>query len=639
MGNGHACCKGAITRCAALLFALLGAGPLSASDMVCPTEPDGYCHGFELLWPLKHGPDFRHLHYVNPDAPKGGTLRMPVLGTWDNFNSLISSGRSAEGLAALPPTSLLYDRLLEATSGEPNSMYGRLAEAVRVDPDLAYVDYRLREGARWHDGEPLTIDDVMFTFEFYKTDAEPWIRSVLRDVTHVEAIGEREVRYWLDPRATPNPSIPQSIGVLPVLPKHYWADRDITVTTLEPPLGSGPYRIAEFDVGRKVAYERVPDYWGAEVPVMVGRFNFDRIEYHYFRDEQVMLEAHRGHLIDVREESMAKNWTTQYNFPAARAGLFRQEKFALDRPTGLHWPIFWNLRRERFQDRRVREALALLYDWHWTNDVLNFGFYERGRSLFHGSILAHTGVPEGAELALLEPWRDHLPERLFTEPFEPPRHAGKGLDRNHLARALELFGEAGWVLDRGRLVHQETGERFRIQFVFISNIQARNVMPYADALERVGIATSVRVPETSNWLYRLRTGRFDASQMIFYPFWLPGLALRNHFGSAAAEQPYGVNWGYVRHPAVDAITEAVIEADQLETFLAAVRAADRVLMWEGYLLPGASQTFTAVVWWDKFGLPDSYPLERVGWQDLWWWDAERAARVERGLSELEEGPR
>ncbi len=619
---------------AVVCISVLVAQPVQADSMRCPTLDDGYCHGFELLWPLRHGPDFAHLHYVNPDAPKGGTLRLAVLGTWDSFNSLISAGRAAEGLAALPPTNLLYDRLLEATSGEPNSMYGRLAEAVRVDLDAGYVDYRLREGAYWHDGEPITVDDVLFTFEFYKTEATPWIRGVLRDVTHIERIGEREVRYHLDPRATPNPSIPQSIGVLPVLPKHYWQERDLSRTTLEPPLGSGPYRIAEFDVGRKIVYERVPDYWGAEVPVMVGRFNFDRIEYHYYRDEQVMLEAQRGHLIDVREETMAKNWATQYDFPAARAGLVRKERFALDRPTGLHWPVFWNMRRERFQDRRVREALGLLYDWHWINGVLNFDFFERGSSLFHGSDLAHRGSPEGRELELLEPWRDRLPEALFEHAFEPTRHNGPGIDRNHLVQALELFEEAGWVVDNGRLVQQDTGERFRIQFVLISNIQARNIMPYIAALERVGIDASVRVPETSNWLYRLQSSRFDASQMLFYPYWLPGLALRNHFGSAAAEQRYGVNWGYVRNPVIDALTEEVIAADALPEFLAAVRAVDRVLMWEHYLLPGPSQTHTSVVWWDKFGLPDGYPIERVGWQDLWWWDEERAARVERGLQRL-----
>jgi microcin C transport system substrate-binding protein len=509
-----------------------------------------------------------------------------------------------------------------------------------------WVAFLLRDGAYWHDGEPITVDDLIFSFEFYKSQSAAWVQTMIADVERIEQIGPREVRYVMAEGVTPNPSITVNIALLPVIPKHYWADRDLSQTTTVPPLGSGQYRIADWRIGRYVTYERAADYWGRDLPVMRGRFNFDTVKYDYFRDEQVILEAHRGHIVDIRTEGNAKNWSIEYDFPAARAGLFKQELIPGTSPVGLSptvaaptSPIFWNMRRERFQDIRVREALWLLYDFEWINRVIHYGFYERGRSLFHGAPeMEASGLPSEAERELLEPWREHLPPRVFTEPYQAPRNSAYGLDRNHLERAIALFAEAGWVIRNGRLMHAVTGERFRIQFVLVSHNQARALLPYLDQLQRIGIDATVRVPESSNWVYRMQTSAFDASKAGMPPYRTPGIAFRNHFGSASAELGFGVNWGYVRNPVIDELAEHVIGATDLEVFLAAVNAADRVLLWNFYFIPGPASRGTPLVYWDKFGRPEDIgPLERVPWLDTWWWDESKARRVHEGLQAPPQG--
>jgi microcin C transport system substrate-binding protein len=597
---------------------------------VCTAQVDAreFKHGWSLLWELRYPPDFRHFDWVDPNAPKGGVLRVPEMGTYDSFTFYLDAGTHAGGMHFLYATNLLYDRLLENSADEPVAMYGRLAEAVQVADDLSSVTFRLRDGAYWHDGEPITAEDVVYTFDVYKRHGAAWIRTMLRDVDRIEQTAANEVRYVMRDGAVPIPVIPAVIGVMPVIPKHYWQGRDPSRTTTVPPLGSGPYRIADHRIGRYVVYERVDDYWGSDLPVMKGRFNFDTIKFDYFRDERVMLEAHRGDVVDIRQETQAKTWATAYDFPAAQDGRFRRELISMSSPAGLTAPLLWNLRIERFQDVRVREALWSLYDFDFINRVLHYGFYERGLSVFHGAHdMMQSGAPSGRELALLEPYRDQLPTRLFTEPYLPPHNSGYGMARQHVERALTLFAEAGWVLRDGGLVHETTGERFAVNFVLYSHVQARSLLPYVDALNRVGIATTVRVPEVSNWLYRLRIGAFDATMSAAFPYRIPGIALRNYFGSESAEQGSGVNWGYVRDPVVDALIEEVVQATDKDAFLAAVNAVDRVLLWRFYFIPGIASPGTPLVYWDRFGRPETGPLERVPWLDAWWWDEDKARRV------------
>ncbi|MDZ7685521.1 MAG: extracellular solute-binding protein [Gammaproteobacteria bacterium] len=389
-----------------------------SSARAAPAEAFDWQHGLSFVFDLKYPPDFEHFEYVNPDAPKGGMLRLASSGTWDNFNNFVDKGRDAAGLAFLAYTNLLYDRLLARAADEPTARYGLLADAVAHDPDFEWVAFRLREDARWHDGEPVTAEDVIYSFETYKEHGSVGIRTMIADVERIEQIGPRIVRYVMR-EGTRNPKIPLTLGDLPVLPAHYWRERDPSKTTLEPPLGSGPYRIKDFDVGRYVVWERVPDYWGRDLPVNRGRWNFDTIKWDYFRDENVQREAHKSGILDVRQETVAKAWAVSYEqVPAMQRGLMKKELLELARPSGLWWAIFWNLRKERFQDIRVRKALSLLYNFEWINNVQSYGFYDDGRSVFQGSVMAHRGPPSDAELELLEPWRDQLPPEVFEREYE-----------------------------------------------------------------------------------------------------------------------------------------------------------------------------------------------------------------------------
>ena len=360
------------------------------------------------------------------------------------------------------------------------------------------------------------------------------------------------------------------------------------------------------------------------------------MKFDYFRDENVMLEAHKADVIDVRHETVSKAWATEYGFPAVEAGLFKKELLYITRPWGLWWPVFWNLGRERFQDARVREALWLLYDFRWINRVILFGFYQYGHSFFHNSDMAQRGLPSVRELELLEPWREKLPKRLFTQQFTAPFTEGYGHNRDNTQRALELFEEAGWVARGGKLVNAKTGERFKIDFVFVSRMLLRAQMPYISALNRIGIETTAKSPENSHWLYRMRTGSFDGGAYLYIPNNTPGLDLRNRFGSASAGKKYSQNWAQIKNPVVDDLIEKVITANDEQEFFAATRALDRVMLWNFYFIPSMAQPGYRLVYWDKYGQPDHGPLQRAAWMDTWWWDRDKAEVVANGISALQE---
>lgn len=589
-------------------------------------------HGYSFLKPLELPPDFPHFNYVNPDAPKGGQMRLPEMGTWDNFNPVSTRGRDAQGVQFWTALNFLYDRLLEQAVDEPTARYGRLAEAIAIAKDGAWIGFRLRPEARWHDGVPITAADLEFSFNAYRNEGSPTIQAPMRAFDRIEIVNDHEVRYWINEASRGDPILPTRISNIPVMPKHYWESRDITATTIEPPLGSGPYRIADFRIGRYVVYERVPDYWGRDLPVNRGRFNFDRLKFDYFRDDNIQFEALKANLIDLREETFPSRWARDYDFPAVRRGHFVTRRMEMNRPAGLWWPIFWNLEQPRFQDIRVREALWLLYDFEWLNRRMAFDYWSYGRSFFHHSEMAHQGPPGEGELALLEPLRDQVPPRVFGGQFEPPPHQGQGWHRDNLKRALELFEEAGWVIRDGRLTHSETGERFDIRFVVVSPGMVGALYPYIQVLRLVGIEANAAAPEVSNWLFRMRAGDFDASTIAFQPDIHPTLLLSNSFSSAAAEQPYSYNWAHIRDPAVDSLIVAAYRARSYPDMISATRAIDRVLLWNFYFVPGMSRTHAAMAWWNKFGIPEHPPLSRDAHYDIWWWDAEKAARVAAGAA-------
>lgn len=608
---------------ASLLLALFLPGSMAAETGIT------YSHGYAFLADPRYSPDFRHFDYVNPDAPKGGQIRVPQMGNWDSFNPIPLKGRVAAGLAVwTPAANYLYDSLMAPSFDEPSAFYGRLAEGIAVAEDGAWIGFRLREGAYWHDGTPITVEDVVFSFNVYKDkeNTAATITAPLDAFVAIEVLNDREFRYLIAPGEHGNPILPTRIAVLPIMPKHYWATHDITSTTVDPPLGSGPYKIGEFSVGRWLRYERVDNYWGKNLPVNRGRHNFSQIKFDYFRDDQVQTEAVKGNVIDVHVENLPRLWENAYKFPAADAGVFKTPTVYLSRPAGLWWPVFWNLDQKRLKDVRVREALWLLADFDWLNQR-SYGFYGLAKSYFHGSHLAATGLPDEREMKFLEPLRGKVPERVFTTAYDAPPNIGEGWHRDNLLRAMSLFEEAGWVIEDNRLVHADTGEQFHLRFVAVSPALGGSFVPYTRVLQRLGITTSIKSPEISNWQFRMRSGDFDAGAIWFLPDDMPTLLISNSFSSSAADQAYSQNWSNMRDPAVDALIEHIYTAENYEDYVAAIRALDRVLLWNFYFVPGMTKTKIGIAHWDKFGKPDHGKLNRLAFVDTWWWDEKKAAQV------------
>ncbi len=610
-----------------LVVGILGLTPYAAAFE--------YSHGTSYIEPLKYSADFSHFEYVNPNAPKGGIVRFPDYGTYDSFNGILDKGRAEGRSYRLGAAMLLYDRLLEPAIDEPASYYGRLASGVWVADDYKQFAFKIRDNAFWHDGKPLTAADVVFTIEMMKKHGAAGVKSALYELGTIERISRNEVLFKTKPNAASNPDLVFIIAGYSILPKHYWEKRDITKTTVEPPLGSGPYRIGTVQMGRNITYERVENYWGADIPVNKGRYNFERIKYDYFRDESVQLEALKGDVIDIREETVSKNWVTGYDFPAVEAGFLKKDLVDISRPWGLWAPIHWNMEKEKFKDVRVREALWLMSEWSWTNRVLMYGFYKYAKSYFYNSPMASSGLPSEKELELLEPWRGQIPDRVFTHEWVGNETSGFGYDRENVKRALELLREAGWEHRDGVMTNIETGEPFIISLIFFSPFALRQETPLMRMLNMIGIETTARQIELSNWLFRMRNGLFDGTARSFEPPNTPGIMLRNQLSSASADSQGGQNWGNIRNPAVDAMIEQVMSARAPEDFYAATRALDRILLWNFYYIPGLGSPGRRLVYWDKFGQPETPArLLRVAPLDTWWWDEVKAERVRKGMSEL-----
>ncbi len=578
-------------------------------------------HGIAMHGDLKYGPDFTHFAYTNPAAPKGGALRLYGLGTFDSFNPFIIRGNPDDGSARI------YDTLMVSSADEPFSEYGLLAETIETPADRSWVVFTLRPAARWHDGQPITVDDVIWTFETLRSKGRPEYRAYYANVTAVEQVGERAVKFTFKPGE--NRELPLILGQLAVLPKHYWQGRDFDASTLEPPLGSGAYKIDQFEAGRWSSYRRVPDYWGKDLPVNRGRDNFDLIRHDYYRDMTVALEALKAGAYDLRQEASSKDWATAYDVPAVRDSLLLKREFKNDRPAGMQGYAF-NLRRPLFQDRRVRQALGYALDFEWSNRTLFYGQYTRARSYFDNSELAANGIPAGAELQVLEPFRGKIPDEVFTTEYQPPATDGSGNMRDNLRKAAELFKAAGWSIDptSKKLVNAE-GQPFEFEVLLFDPAYERVTLPFTKNLERLGVTARVRTVDPAQ--YKKRTDDFDFDMVI--QRWLqslsPGNEQRAFWGSAYADQPGSPNLLGLADPVVDALVEQIVAAPDRASLVARTRALDRVLQWGFYVVPNWYIPYDRIAYWDKFGLP--YVIPSQGAQiDAWWVDpAKEAALAQR----------
>lgn len=585
---------------------LVLAGALFAAP-VATAQP---AHGLAMHGDLKYPSDFKNFEYVNPDAPKGGEVRLAARGGYDTFNPFVIKGRSAAGI------NFAFETLMVSSADEPFSEYGLLAETVETPEDRSWVEFTLRADARWHDGKPVTVDDVIWTFKALKEKGRPHYRYYYANVEDPVKTGERKVRFNFTGGV--NRELPLIVGQLPVLPKHYWEGRDFEATTLEVPLGSGPYRVAEFEPNRHVVYERVPDYWGADHPTQRGFWNFQRIRFDYYRDSTVTVEALKAGAFDFRRENSSKDWATAYDVPALREGTLVKQTAEHNRPAGMQGFVM-NQRREKFTDPRVRQALAYAFDFEWSNKALFYGQYVRTRSYFDNSELAQQGVPKGEVLAILEKYRGRIPDEVFTTAYEPPKTDGSGNIRGNLRAALKLLREAGWVVDPDTklLMNAKTGKPMTFEILLLGPVFERIVLPYTQNLKRLGIEARVRTVESAQYKERLDTFDFDMVVTTFGQSSSPGNEQRDFWGSEAAERNGSRNLSGIKNPVVDELVDLLIAAPDRKSLVTRVRALDAVLQWQHLVVPHWHIPYDRLVYWDRFGQPAVTPDQ--GAQFMTWW--------------------
>jgi microcin C transport system substrate-binding protein len=610
---------------AAALFSLSLLLPTATGAMAAETTEDAapWRHATSLIGEPKYPAGFKHYDYVNPDAPKGGTLNQATFGTFDSLNPYIVQGSPAAGLSQTGG-GRLYDTLMDAATDQAGTNYPLIAEALSYPDDYSWVKFRLNPAAHWHDGKPITPEDVVWSFETLKAQS-PFHNKYYANVVKAEVTGEREVTFTFDKAG--NRELPNIMGQLVVLPKHWWdgtdangKKRDITRSTLEIPLGSGAYRIDSVSPGQRIVWTRVPDYWGKDLPTQVGRSNFDRVVIDYYRDPNATWQAfQKGGLDDVRRENRIARWIQEYNFPAVKRGDVVQRSFPIA-AYGLMQGFVLNQRRDKFRDPRVRKALNYAFDFETMNRTLFFDKYKRIESYFAGIDLASSGLPQGKELEILETVRDKVPPEVFTEEFKLPVNDTQQAFRDNLRRAVELLNEAGWVLKGNKMVNAKTGEPFTIEFLEDDPSFERVVAPYIQNLKRIGIDARLRNVDPAQYVARLNDFDFDVTSQVFGQSHSPGNEQREFWGSAAADVKGSRNLMGIKDPAVDALIDRIVFARDREELIAATHALDRVLLWNYYVVPQWFSDTINVAYWNKFGIPEKQPEYSGIDTESWWID-------------------
>jgi microcin C transport system substrate-binding protein len=584
--------------------------PASAQDPNVKPLPGIAMHGEP-----KYGPDFKHLDYVNPDAPKGGSVVYAAIGSFDSFNPYTIQGTPGPGAS--------YETLTTQTLDEPFSEYGLIAETIEMPEDRSWVIFNLRKEARFHDGQPITADDVVFSFNLLKEKGPPFYQSYYSSVAKVEKLGDLKVKFSFAPGD--NRELPLILGQLPVLPQHLWKDKDITQPTLDIPDGSGPYKIAKYDPGRSITLERVKDYWGKDLPINVGQDNFDTIRYDYYRDQTVSLEAFKAGAFDINLESSAKNWATAYEIPAVKDGRIIKEKIPTE-GRNLMQGFVYNLRKPIFQDRKVREALSYAFDFEWSNKALFYGQYVRIRSYFGPSEMGSTGLPSPEELKILDPYKGKIPDEVFTKEYNPPKTDGSGDARANLETASKILDDAGWKIENG--VRTKDGKKLEFEILLDQPTFERVAQPFIQNLAQIGVRATMRTVDAAQNQKRMEQFDFDMTVDLVAESLSPGNEQREFWSSKSADTNGSRNLAGIKDPVIDALAEKIIAAKDRDDLVTSTRALDRVLQWGFYYIPHWNAPFDRVAYWNRFSHPTSMPPYGLTFS-TWWVDSQKDASLKQ----------
>ncbi len=603
-------------RQAALVLALTLISFLAAQAEEAPQPKPSIA----MYGETKYQPGFAHVDYANPEARKGGEMHLAEEGTFDTLNPFVLKGLAAPAVAGM-----LFQTLTTGTEDEPFSRYGLVAETIEMPEDRSWVAFNLRKEAKFNDGTPITADDVVWTFNTLMEKGHPFFKAYYAKVAKAEATSPSRVKFTFS--MANNRELPLIMGELPVMSKHYWEGKTFDASTLEAPLGSGPYRVKSVDQGRRITFERVKDWWAKDLPIVKGMYNFDTIVIDMYRDETVLFQAFFSGEYDFRQENVAKNWAAEYDEKKpVKEGLIKKAEIKHSLPTGMQ-AFAYNIRKPVFQDPRVREALGYAFDFEWSNKQFAYGTYARTHSYFENSDMAATGLPTGKELEILQQYKGKIPDEVFTKEFTLPTTDGSGNGiRDNLAKAKELLTQAGWKIGSSGVLEKD-GQPFKFEILIDSPAFERWILPFIGNLKKLGVVANLRNVDTAQYQHRIENFDFDMTVHSFGQSLSPGNEQRDYWGSDKADVHGSRNIIGIKNPVLDDLIQKLVSAKDREELVAICHAMDRVLLWNYYVIPQWYHPAWWIAYWDKFGRPETAPKYGLGVPETWWYDAQKAAKI------------